>query len=129
MHSAEWFEHDGLLYYHGHIYIPDSSQLHRHIVSLCHNTKVAGHPGHFKTLELVSRSYWWPNMSRYVGQYVSHCNLCTRTKAQRRLPASELQPLAIPEECWGTISVDFISELPESGGYNAIMVAIDSVDK
>jgi len=68
-------------------------------------------------------------MSRYVGQYVSHCDLCACTKVQCHLPVGELQPLAIPEECWDAISVDFISELPESGGYNAIMVAVDSVGK
>ena len=27
-HSAEWSECNGLLYYHGQIYIPDTSQLH-----------------------------------------------------------------------------------------------------
>jgi len=44
-------------------------------------------------------------------------------------PVGELQPLKIPEERWNTISVDLISELPESGGYDAVMVAIDSVGK
>jgi len=75
LQSAEWSERDGLLYYCGCIYVPDTSDLRRRIVSLCHDTKVAGHPGCFKTLELVSQSYWWPNMSRYVGMYVSHCHL------------------------------------------------------
>jgi len=23
--------------------------------------------GHWKTLELVIRNYWWPQMSRYIG--------------------------------------------------------------
>ena len=54
LRSADWSEHDGLLYYRSHIYVPDTSQLRRRIVSLCHDTKVAGHPGRFKTLELVS---------------------------------------------------------------------------
>jgi len=129
LRSMEWSEHDGLLYYRGSIYVPDTSDLRRRIVSLCHDTKVAGHPGRFKTLELVSRSYWWPNMSRYVGMYVSHCDLCLRTKIQRRLLTRELQPLPIPEERWDVISVDFISELPELGGYDSIMVAVDSAGK
>jgi len=125
LRSAEWSERDGLLYYRGCIYVPDTSDLRRRIVSLCHNTKVAGHPGRFKTLELVSRSYWWPNMLRYVGMYVSHCDLCLCTKIQHRLPTGELQPLPIPEERWDVISIDFISELPESG----VMVAVDSAGK
>jgi len=68
-------------------------------------------------------------MSRYVGMYVSHCDLCLHTKIQRRLPTGELQLLPIPEECWDVISMDFILELPESGGYDSIMVAIDSAGK
>jgi len=66
-------------------------------------------------------------MLQYIGLYV--CNLCLHTKIQHRLPSGELQPLPIPEECWDIISIDFISELPESGRYNSIMMAIDSVGK
>ena len=61
--------------------------------------------------------------------YVSHCDLCLHTKIQRRLLTRELQPLPIPEERWDVISIDFISELPESGGYNSVMVAVDSIGK
>src|SRR6266545_4719045 len=115
LHSAEWLECDGLLSYCGCIYVPTISNLQQCIVSLCHDTKVAGHPRHFKTLELVSQNYWWPNMSCYVGQYSLKCNLCLRTKVQHHLPVGELQPLPIPEECWDAVSIDFIAELPESG--------------
>jgi len=68
-------------------------------------------------------------MLRYVGMYVSHCDLCLRTKIQRRLPTGELQPLPILEERWDVISVEFISELPESGGYDSIIVAVNSAGK
>jgi len=73
LRSSEWSDRDGLLYFRGRIYVPPTSDLRRRVVSLCHDTKIAGHAGRFKTLELVSRNYWWPNMSRYVGQYVSTC--------------------------------------------------------
>src|SRR6266511_1601995 len=53
LRSAEWSERDGLLYYRGCIYVPNTSDLRRRIVALCHDTKVAGHPGRVKTLELI----------------------------------------------------------------------------
>src|SRR6267378_1673586 len=68
-------------------------------------------------------------MSRYVGSYVAACDLCLRTKAQHRLPVGELQPLPMLNDCWETVSVDFIVELPESGGYDAVMVIVDSASK
>ena len=65
----------------------------------------------------------------YIGLYFSHCNLCLCTKIQCRLPSGELQLLPIPEERWNVISIDFISELLESGGYDSTMVVVDSIGK
>jgi len=44
---------DGSLYYKGRLYIPDSLELKRTIVSKEHDTLVAGHMGQGKTVELV----------------------------------------------------------------------------
>ncbi|KAG9221821.1 hypothetical protein CCMSSC00406_0005646 [Pleurotus cornucopiae] len=68
-------------------------------------------------------------MSRYVGSYTRHCDLCLRTKAQRHPPMGELHPLPIPDERWDRLSVDFIVELPESDGFDAVMNVVDSVSK
>ena len=41
----------------------------------------------------------------------------------------ELYPLLIPDSRWSVVLVDFILELPDAYGYNAVMVAVDSVRK
>jgi hypothetical protein len=68
-------------------------------------------------------------MSWYISIYVKTCDLCNRMKLQHRQPFSELHPSETPAEPWDTISVDFIVELPESHGYDAIMNIVDSVTK
>src|SRR5580704_19485894 len=60
------------------------------IVEQHHDSQVAGHPGRWKTLELVSRNYWWPQMSCYIGNYVQGCDLCIHTKIQRPKPIGKL---------------------------------------
>ena len=41
----------------------------------------------------------------------------------------ELHPLPIPEEWWKVVSVDFMVELPESNGYDAVMCVVESTTK
>jgi hypothetical protein len=56
--STEWSESDGLLMFHGKIYVPNDRDLQHHIIEQHHDTHIAGHAGHFKTLELIAHNYW-----------------------------------------------------------------------
>jgi len=129
VHSLKWSNIDGLLQFQGKIYIPWSLDLRKQIVALCHDTQIAGYPGHWKTLELVSQNYWWPQMSRYISQYVSTCNLCLQTKPWRHSPVGELQPLSVPDAWWDTLSVNFVVKLLEFSGHDAVMTVVDAVSK
>jgi transposase InsO family protein len=91
--------------------------------------RIMGHAGRFKTLKLIARNYWWPQMSCYISIYVKTCDLCNWMKVQRRRPVSELHPSETPEAPWDTISVDFIVEPPQSHGYDTIMCVVDSLTK
>jgi len=80
-------------------------------------------------LELVSRNYWWFQMSRYIGQYISTYDLCLRTKLIRQALVDELHPLQILDLRWDTLSMDFIVELPLSSRHNAVITVVNSVSK
>jgi hypothetical protein len=127
--SAEWSKSDRLLMFHSKIYVPKDRDLRRCIIKQHHDTRIAGHAGRFKTLKLISRNYWWPQMSRYIGVYVNTCDLCNRTKVQCRQPISELHPSETPDAPWEVISVCFIVKLLESHGYNTVMCVVNSLTK
>jgi len=56
--SAECSLSNKLLYFQGKIYVLDTSNLSCWIVALSHDSRLAGHSGRWKALELVSRNYW-----------------------------------------------------------------------
>jgi len=78
--TKNWYVQDGLVYYHGHLYIPVDIDLRCAIIFDVHDAVVAGHLGHVKTLESVRCSYYWPNMTKFIFTYVDGCSTCQSTK-------------------------------------------------
>ena len=68
-------------------------------------------------------------MNSDVRQYVSNCLTYRRIKARRNRHQGLLQPLPIPERSWQHISVDFITHLPLSNGFDAVLVIVDRLTK
>ena len=50
---------------------------------------------------------------------------CQHNKSERHTKYGLLQPLEVPYAAWRSISVDFITQLPESQGKTQIMVVVD----
>ena len=127
----DWNFENGLLLYRGKIYIPKSKDDHlrRRLVQMHHDLPSAGHPGRWKTYELISRNYWWPGMTTFVKKYVMGCDICQRMKNRPQKPYGPLQPNEVPEGPWEIITVDLIVHLPESNGFNAICVVVDRFSK
>src|SRR5258708_37886964 len=80
-------------------------------------------------LELVSQNYWWPGLSRYVTKFVAGCNTCNWTKTFPSQKVGKLIPNKVPDQGWQVISIDMIRELPDSKGYNAILMVVDCLSK
>jgi len=120
---------DGSLNYKGRLYTPDSLELKRTIVSKEHDTLVAGHMGQDKTVELVRRNFFWPQMDSWIRHCVGSCEDCQKDKAIRHTRYGLLQPLEVPYAPWDSISMDFITDLPLSGGHDSIWVIVDRFTK
>jgi hypothetical protein len=62
----EWKVEDGLVSYDGKVYVPKDEGLRKEVVALHHDSPTSGHPGLWKTLELLQRNYWWPGITKFV---------------------------------------------------------------
>ena len=71
-------EEQGLLKYKGKVYVP--TELCNQVMRAHHDATDVRHPGQDKTLELITRNYWWPTLRQDVRQYVRTCAACQRTK-------------------------------------------------
>ena len=121
---------NGVMYMGSALAVPDHDDLRVQLIRECHSTPYSAHPGRDKTLAIMSRFFWWPNMARDVATFVAHCDSCQRNKASNQLPAGLLQPLPIPGEAWQSISMDFVVDLPPTDhGKDAIMVVVDRLTK
>lgn len=129
LREEEWSEEQGLILFRGKVYVPKQEEIRRKIVELHHDSAVAGHPGKWKTLELMSRNYWWPGMTKFVTQYIEGCDKCNRTKTFPAPPVGKLMPNRTPSAPWTDISVDMITGLPDSQGNDAILVVVDRFSK
>ena len=80
--------------------------------------------------DLLSRTYWWPGITRDVKQYVSSCLPCQANKPSNQAPIGLLQPLPIPARRWEQVSMDLITQLPRTAaGHDAIVVFVDKLSK
>ena len=98
-------------------------------VGLMLRAPAAGHPGRSKSLELLSRNYYWSEMRYDVETFVRNCHTCQRSKTSRHAPFGTLRPLPIPQQPWQDISIDFVTGLPGWNGHDAIWVVVDRLTK
>jgi RNase H-like domain found in reverse transcriptase/Integrase zinc binding domain len=68
-------------WYHGSaLVVVEDNKLRREVSSLYHDHHLAGHPGISKTLDLLTRDYWWPTIKDFVTSYVKGCVVCQSNK-------------------------------------------------
>jgi len=109
---------DEMVTYERRTYIPDSNVLKLKVAYQCYDAKVTWPFGRGKTLDLMMRNYYWPNMEEWVRNYVRTCGACQGNKTARYKKYAQLVPLEIPSRLWEQIFMEFITDLPNVKGYN-----------
>ena len=85
------------------------------------------HPGISKMMQEIRQKYYFPSIATYVRNWVLDCERCIQDK---RINNTRITAELIHTPEWDLgpedlMQIDFLPELPPSGGYENIITAID----
>jgi len=125
--SSNWSHKDSLLLYKGLIYVPET--LHMDMLHKHHDAPLAGHCGIARTLELITRNYWFPGINTFVKDYVNSFFVCQQAIVPHHLHHGALASFPVPMTLWKGLTCDFITDLPVSCGMDSILVFVNRMTK
>ena len=129
LRGEEWKLEGDLVLKEEKVYVLKDEELRAEVIQLHYDVLAVGHGGRWKTVELVTRNYWWLEVMRDVGRYVEGCDLCQRMKNRTEEMAGKLKLSEVLKKLWSHLTVDFITKLPVVAGKDAILVVCDRLSK
>ena len=87
---------DVLIDYKNILLIPSNEDLLTEIAKGCHNSRVAGHFEQEKTIEFVTRNFYWDKLADWINDYVRSRDECQHNKSLCHTKYGLLQPLGVP---------------------------------
>jgi hypothetical protein len=74
----------------------------------------------------VAWDFWWPGLNVFIRRFVTGCAVCQAHKVNTHPSAPPLTPLAsVATHPFQQVSVDLITDLPLSLGFDSVMVVVD----
>ncbi|GMF51056.1 unnamed protein product [Phytophthora fragariaefolia] len=108
------------------IVVPNILNLKHKIIAEVHGSIYGGHPGSDRMCLKLQTDWQWPRMIRTIKKYIADCEDCRRNKSRLSKTPGLMKPLQIPDERWRSISIDFITDLPDTKrANNFIWVVVD----
>ena len=124
---------EGLILFEGLVYVPE--QMRTEVIRQHRDVITSGHPGVHKTVEAVSRTYYFPHMRKRIEEYVRSCDICHKIKPARHKPYGMLRSPPTSARPWASIALDFVVKLPLSKEpntgveYDSILTIVDRLTK
>ena len=108
----DYLLHDDFLFKKTCLCIPRYS-FREYVIKELHCGRLGGHLNKDKTLLLVKEKYFWPNLYRYVAQFVKRCRICQTYKGQNQNSGAYML-LPIPNAPGEDISMNFMVGLSKT---------------
>ncbi|GJE92997.1 hypothetical protein PsYK624_091560 [Phanerochaete sordida] len=134
-HPARRFFRDdsGLLYFRDADFQPRlcvPAVLRNEVLRHVHESPFeSAHAGYEKSLEKLRRTFYWHRMSVDIKKYCATCDVCQKVKPANFKRFGLLHPNPIPTRPFEVVSMDLVTGLPMSEGFNAIWVLVDRLSK
>jgi hypothetical protein len=132
--ECEWMKdsrietRDGYFWRLDRLCIPQNSELRLRFITELHESSSACHRGVASTLSKALDRFWWNRIRQDVKDFCERCVVCRRAKIRPQMAAT-LYPLLVPPRPWHTVGVDYLTHLPESNGFNNVLILVDHLTR
>ena len=62
----------------------------------------------------LNKLFWWSGLKGDVTQFIYSCLTCQKSKVEHQKPDGLMTPLDVLEWKWDSISMDFVTSLPNT---------------
>lgn len=102
-------------------------EFNKQLFEQVHNDK--GHTGFNKAYTMLSAEFFMPQVKKGLLDYIQKCPTCAMSKKPRHKLYGELQIVQQPTDVLQVLCLDFITGLPESQTFNALLTVTDKMSK
>jgi RNase H-like domain found in reverse transcriptase/Integrase zinc binding domain len=107
--------------------IPPDQGLKHELMNIWHKGSINGHPGWDKTIRRINKEYFWPSTRTWITEYIKGCATCQQNKNLMHHIKTPIFwiPSTISTKLFSHITMDLITGLPKSKGYDAILTIVN----
>ena len=95
------------------------------VISIAHNSPMAGHLGVRKTHDRIIQLFWWPTLRKYISEHCKTCHTCQVVgKSNQKIPPAPLKPIPAFNEPFSRVIIDCEGPLPKTKAGNEYLLTI-----
>lgn len=89
-----------------------------------HDAIFAGHCGVKRTLQRVTKSFFWPGVRKDVTDYCRSCDICQKTIQKGRVPCAPLHKMPVISVPFQRVAIDLIGPFQVSSAGNRYVLTV-----